>query len=132
MLTDRVCLRPACGALLLGLLSVLGARPARAGSVEPAVLDALKKIKPADYPSANTVVLQNDQDVTYERDGQFTNVFHVVRLVLTPEGKAGAATMSIGYTRDAEKIEVLGAQVIKASGEVVPLGPSAIKESEES
>jgi hypothetical protein len=119
-----------CLALALALMIPAGA--VRAADVDPAILKAIKTIKPSDYPSANSVLLASEQSVVYQVDGQFTNTGHLVRLVLTPEGKSEAAAMPLNYTRDAEKMEVLTARVIKASGEIVPVGPSGIKDTEQS
>ena len=104
-----------CAVLLCSLASTASA------DVDPAILDAVKKVKPSDYPSANAVTIINSQSVVYQPDGQFTNTMHVARLVLTNEGKKEASTTSLYYTKDAEKMEVISAQVIKKDGTVVPL-----------
>jgi hypothetical protein len=119
-------------AALAALTLVMTTAPAAAAAVDPSILDAIRKIKPADYPSANTVVIASDQAIVYQRDGQFTATVHDVRLVLTQEGKAAASSLPLNYTRDAEKMEVLTARVIKADGSVVPVGPSGIKDTEQS
>lgn len=103
-----------------------------ADDVDPAILAAVKKIRPKDYPSANAVLLVDDQSVVYQEDGHFTNTTHEAELVLTPAGKAGAATMSLPYARDAEKMEVLSARVIKPSGAVAPVPSSAIQDTAQS
>jgi len=92
----------------------------------------LKKVKAKDYPSANTVTVLNDQAVVYQLDGQFSNTQHVARLVLTPTGKTDAASSSLYYAKDAEKMEVLGAQVIKADGKVIPVDQKSIQDVEQS
>jgi len=113
-----------------GLLAVAVARPAFA-DVDPAVVAAIKKIKPADYPSANAVLVRNEQSVVYQDDGQFTNTLHEVKLVLTQAGKAEAASLSLDYTKDAEKIEVVLAQVIKPDGKAVPVPAKDIQDVEQ-
>jgi hypothetical protein len=100
--------------------------------VDPQILDALKKVKAKDYPSANTVTVLNDQTVVYQLDGQFTNTEHVARLVLTPTGKTEAASSSLYYAKDAEKMEVLAAQVIKPDGKVIPVDKKSIQDVEQS
>ena len=47
--------------------------------------------------------------------------------MLTTSGKADASTTSLYYTKDAEKMEVLSAQVIKKDGSVVPVDPKSIR-----
>ena len=54
--------------------------------VDPQITDAIKKVKPSDYPSANTLMVINDQTVVYQPDGEFTNTMHVAQLVLTNVG----------------------------------------------
>jgi len=100
--------------------------------VDPQILDALKKVKAKDYPSANAVTVLNDQAVVYQLDGQFSNTQHVARLVLTPTGKTEAASSSLYYAKDAEKMEVLAAQVIKPDGKVIPVDQKSIQDVEQS
>jgi hypothetical protein len=100
--------------------------------VDPQILDALKKVKAKDYPSANAVTVVNDQAVVYQLDGQFTNTQHVARLVLTPTGKTEAASSSLYYAKDAEKMTVLAAQVIKPDGKVIPVDQKSIQDVEQS
>lgn len=115
-----------CAVLLCSL-----ATPA-AAEVDPAVLDAIKKVKPSDYPSANAVTIVTSQSVVYQADGQFTNTMRSARLVLTNEGKKQASSTSLYYTKDAEKMEVLSAQVIKKDGTVVPVSAKDIEDTEQS
>lgn len=115
-----------CAVLLCSFVA-----PASA-DVDPAVLDAVKKVKPADYPSANAVTIISSQQVVYQADGQFTNTMRSARLVLTNEGKKQASSTSLYYTKDAEKMEVLSAQVIKKDGKVVPVPAKDIQDTEQS
>jgi transglutaminase-like putative cysteine protease len=116
-------------ALSCALLAL--AAPARA-EVDPSIVAAVKKIKPADYPSANRVVLVEEQRVVYQPDGQFANTTHHAELALTPEGKKAAASFSTYYAKDAEKLELLAAQVVKADGSVVPVAAKNIQDTEQS
>src|SRR3954470_24979879 len=113
-----------CMAAALGL-AASAAAPA-AADADPKIVEAIHKVKPADYPSANWVTIVNDQAVVYQADGTFTNTMHTVRLVLATDGKAEASATSIHYTKDAEKEEVLLAQVVKPDGKAIPVGPSDI------
>src|SRR5262245_2606563 len=117
--------------VLVSLL-VMTVSASASAAVDPSVLDAGKTVKPADYPSANTVIVVNDQAVVYQADGQFTNTVHWAALVLTPAGKADVASASLPYAQDGEKVEVLAAQVIKADGSVVPVPASSIQDTEQS
>jgi transglutaminase-like putative cysteine protease len=103
-----------------------------AAEVDPAVLEAIKKVKQADHPSANAVTIVTSQQVVYQTDGQFTNTMRSARLVLTSEGKKQASSRSLYYTKDAEKMEVLSAQVIKPDGTVVPVPAKDIQDTEQS
>jgi transglutaminase-like putative cysteine protease len=114
------------------VIVLVTATTAAADPPDPAVVAAIKKIEPADYPSANTVTIVNDQHVVYQTDGKFTNTFHTVQMVLTPAGKQAAASRTLYYAKDAEKLEVLTAQVIKADGSVVPVPPADMKDTEQS
>ena len=51
------------------LLLLAIAAPAYA-DVDPSITDAIKKVKPSDYPSANTATILDDQVVVYQPDGQ--------------------------------------------------------------
>lgn len=99
--------------------------------VDPQITDAIKKVKPSDYPSANSVIVVNDQSVVYQPDGQFTNTMHEARLVLTTTGKTEASTQSLYYTKDAEKMEVLSAQVVKKDGTIIPVDKKDIQDVEQ-
>ena len=114
---------------VLILISI--AAPAYA-DVDPQISDAIKKVKPKDFPSANVVTVINDQAVVYQADGQFTNTQHLARLVLTNAGKAEAASTSLYYTRDAEKMDVLLAQVVKPDGKVIAVDKKDIQDVEQS
>ena len=118
-------------ALALALVAS-SATIAQAAAVEPALLKAIQSAKASDYPSANSVLVRDEQSIVYQTSGQYTATFRWVQVVLTPEGKSAVASMPINYTKDAEKAEVVSARVIKASGEVVPVGPSGIKDTEQS
>ncbi|HEU0031734.1 MAG TPA: DUF3857 domain-containing protein [Kofleriaceae bacterium] len=100
--------------------------------VDPALVSTIQKIKPSDYPSANTVAVLAEQAVVYQSDGSFSNTFHSVQLVLTQSGKSEAASTSIYYTRDDEKVELIRAQVIKKDGSVVQVPKSDIQDTEQS
>src|SRR5450432_1792373 len=101
-------------------------------NVDPQITDALKKVQAKDYPSANLVTVISDQTVVYQPDGQFTNITHVARLALTPVGKKEAASTSLYYAKDAEKLEVISAQVVKPDGKVVAVDPKSIQDVEQS
>jgi transglutaminase-like putative cysteine protease len=100
--------------------------------VDPQITDALKKVQAKDYPSANEVKVIYDQAVTYQPDGQFTNTTHVATLVLTPVGKTQAASDSLYYAKDAEKLTVVQAQVVKADGTIVPVTAKDMQDVEQS
>ena len=99
---------------------------------DPRIGDAIQKVKPTDYPSANTLTVFTEQAVVYQLDGQFTNTQHDATLVLTTEGKSSVASHTLHYTKDAEKMEVLSAQVVKKDGKVVPVDKKDIQDVEES
>jgi transglutaminase-like putative cysteine protease len=100
--------------------------------VDPAISEAVKKVKASDYPSANAVTIISSQQVVFQKDGQFTNTAHIARLVLTNEGKKEASSTSLYYTKDAEKMEVISAQVIKKDGSVVQVAAKDIQDTEQS
>ncbi len=100
--------------------------------VDPQITEALKRVKASQYPSANAITVLSDQAVVYQPDGQFTNTMHQARLVLTPTGKTEAASTSLYYAKDAEKMEVLSAQVVKADGKVITVDPKSIQDVEQS
>ncbi|HUS29815.1 MAG TPA: DUF3857 domain-containing protein [Kofleriaceae bacterium] len=117
--------------MLCAVLLCISVAPASAG-VDPEILDAIKKVKPADYPSANTVSVISSQSVVFQPDGQFTNTMHQATLVLTTAGKEQAASASFYYTKDAEKMEILEAQVVKPDGKVVTIDKSEFQDVEQS
>lgn len=117
--------------LVLGVVVLSGLVLPAAADVDPKIVEAIRKVKPADYPSANSVAILNEQAVVYQADGKFTNTMHTVRLVLATDGKARASATSIKYARDTEKEEVLVAQVIKPDGQAIPVKPSDIQDVEQ-
>ena len=116
----------------LSMLSTLAIAAPAFAEVDPQITDAIKKVKAKDFPSANTVMVLNDQAVVYQPDGQFTTTQHLARLVLTTTGKTEAASSSLYYTKDAEKMEVLAAQVVKPDGKVVVVDKKDIQDVEQS
>jgi len=116
----------------LFLLATLGIAAPAFADVDPQITQALKSVKAADYPSANVVRLLDDEHVVYQPDGQFTDTEHLARLVLTTAGKAEVASESLYYTKDAEKMEVVQAQVVKLDGHVVPVDKKDIQDVEQS
>ncbi len=117
--------------VLCAVLFAVIATPAYA-DVDPAILEAIKKVKPSDYPSANAVTIINSQQVVFQSVGQFTNTMHSARIVLTNEGKKLASSTTLYYTKDAEKMEVISAQVIKKDGTVVAVAQKDIEDTEQS
>jgi hypothetical protein len=116
---------------------VLSALAADARAAEPppsdaALVAAIQRIKPGDYPSANSVLVLDEQSVVYQADGQFSNTSRTVRLVLSPAGKHAAAAASLDYAKDAETMEVLQARVIRADGTIVAVPAANIKDTEQS
>jgi transglutaminase-like putative cysteine protease len=99
---------------------------------DPAIVEQIKTIKPADYPSANRVTLFEGQDVVYQKDGKFTNTMHRIELVLTADGREGAATHTLYYTKDAEQYDIETARVIKKDGTVVDVAAKDILDTEQS
>jgi hypothetical protein len=114
------------------LLFVLAAGGTAYADVDPQITSALRRVKASAYPSANSVNVIDDQSVVYQPDGKFTNTTHTATLVLTQAGKEGTATSSIYYTKDAEKIDVLAAQVVKPDGKVIAVSPKDIQDVEQS
>jgi hypothetical protein len=114
------------------LLAVLAGAGTAYADVDPQITAAVKQVKASNYPSANSVLVIDDQSVVYQADGKFSNTAHVATLVLTQAGKNEAATSSLYYTKDAEKIDVLSAQVVKADGSVVAVSPKDIQDVEQS
>ena len=117
---------------VLGVTLMLAIAAPAYADVDPSILDAIKRVKPSDYPSANTVTVLDDQVVVYQPDGQYTNTWHSAKLVLTTDGKAETATRSLYYAKDAEKMDVLSAQVIKKDGTIVPVDKKDIQDVEQS
>ncbi|HWO11192.1 MAG TPA: DUF3857 and transglutaminase domain-containing protein, partial [Polyangiaceae bacterium] len=100
--------------------------------VDPRILDAIEGVKASDYPGANSAYVLQEQSVVYQSDGQFEVTVHNAQLVLTSEGKSQAASASLYYAKDAERMEVLSARVIKRGGAVVEVAPSDIQDVEQS
>ncbi len=119
------------GPLLLVVLAGTTARAA-AEDVDPAVVEALKNLKASDYPSANAVILVNTQSVVYQADGTFTATVHVVAAALTQTGKDQIGSTSVDFTRDAMKVDILVARVVKPDGTVWPVSEENITETEQS
>ncbi len=74
------------GFLVIPVVGLGFAGPASAG-VDPAVIAAVEKAKAADYPSANTLLVVDDQAVVFQPSGQFTNTAHTVTMALTEEAR---------------------------------------------
>ncbi len=115
--------------LLLAAVVVATATPALA-EVDPAVMEALKSLKASDYPNANAVVLLESQSVVYQADGTQTTDVHEVSAALTPTGKDHIGSTAINFARDAEKVDIRLARVIKPDGTVLPVSEENITETE--
>src|SRR5438046_2338599 len=103
----------------LPILATLAVASPALADVDPQITEAIAKVKPTDFPSANSITILSDQSVVYQADGQFTNTQHIARLVLTTAGKADVASTSMPYAKDAETLEVLSARVVKKDGKLV-------------
>ena len=112
---------------LIGSASAAWATPP-----DPAVVAQIKTIKPADYPSANTVSLLDRQDVVFQKDGSFAVTFHSVELVLTADGRESSASHTLYYTKDAEAYDIKTARVIKHDGTVLEVAAKDILDTEQS
>ncbi len=100
--------------------------------VSPAVTDAVKKVKAADYPSANALTILSDQNVVFQADGKFVITVHIARMALTNTGTQEIAATTNDYAKDAEKLEVLSAQVVKKDGTIIPVDKKDIQDVEQS
>src|SRR5262249_59872438 len=87
---------------LLGLALLVsaaqGAEPP--DPTDSSLVAAIRRLKPADYPSANSVLVLEQQSVVYQADGQFANTMRTVRLVLPPARKQAAAAAPLAYAQD--------------------------------
>jgi hypothetical protein len=117
---------------ILAAILLCAAGGVAAADVDPQITDALNKVHAKDFPSANAITIVSDQVVAYQPDGQFTNTSHVARLALTPTGRKELASDSLYYAKDAEKLEVISAQVIKADGTVLAVGAAGMQDVEQS
>ena len=114
--------------------SVPGDSPTPAyADVDPSILDAIKKVKPSDYPSANTVTVLDDQDVVYQPDGQFTNTcaLREARADARRQDRGGVDARST-TRRTPRRWKSSPAQVIKKDGTVVPVDKKDIQDVEQS
>jgi transglutaminase-like putative cysteine protease len=99
---------------------------------DPAIVEQIKTIKPADYPSANTVSLLDRQDVVFQKDGTFAVTFRSIELVLTADGRERAAAHTLYYTKDAETYDIKTVRVIKRDGSAVEVPAKDILDTEQS
>jgi hypothetical protein len=109
----------------------MGASVASAAPPDPKIVEAIKQIKPADYPSANKVALLDSQHVVFQKDGTFQNTIHSIDLVLTPDGREAAASHTLYYTKDAEVYEIKTARVIKKDGTTIDVPAKDILDTEQ-
>jgi transglutaminase-like putative cysteine protease len=116
---------------LITLAVVCGSSTAWAAPPDPAIVDSIKTIKPADYPSANTVTLLDRTDVVFQKDGTFNSTVHSIDLVLTADGRTSAASHTLYYTKDAEAYEIKTARVIKRDGTIVDVPAKDILDTEQ-
>lgn len=116
---------------ILGVAIFLGAGVAMAAPPDPKIVEAIKQIKPSDYPSANKVALLDSQHVVYQKDGTFQNTYHSIELVLTADGRESAASHTLYYTKDAESYAIKTARVIKKDGTTVDVPAKDILDTEQ-
>lgn len=117
-------------AALASLAALLcAAVPARASS---SLVDKLKEVKASEFPSANTVLVVDDQSVVYQASGKFAITVHEVRKLLTPAGVHAADSTSLDYEKGAETLDVVSARVIKHGGKIIPVPSSDIQNTEQS
>jgi hypothetical protein len=117
---------------LLFLATTLAATSTARADVDPRITDAIAKLKPSDYPSANVVAVVADESIVYQPDGQFVDTQHDARLALTTEGKSEIASVSVPYTKDSGRVDVLVARVIKKDGRIVDVDKKDIQDTEQS
>ena len=71
---------------------------------------------PSDYPDADTVVVEDVEDVTYEADGTSVTVEDERVAILTEKGRRAKSSLSIGYNARYEKAEFLSVSITDTNG----------------
>lgn len=78
------------------------------------------------YPGVAGVILVDDGDFAYRRDGTHHYRYHFAGLVLREEAKAWAQ-FSVGFTEGRSRVRVLAARTVAADGTVSVLPPEALR-----
>jgi transglutaminase-like putative cysteine protease len=122
---------------LLLLAALLPSPPARAADVDPytgdkwALLDSAKTMAAASgitlarYPDCDDATVDEKIIETYQPDGTGGNQDEAFVKVLTEKGKRDRRTLSLGFLLPYFKVQVVKLEVLRPSGEVIPVDVAA-------
>lgn len=80
-----------------------------------------KKIKLEKYPDADSVLVWNDQRVTYQEDGSSVEFDEFYQKILTEKGKRNAGIFREYFNRSYGKVEIWAIEIIKPDGKIIKI-----------
>ncbi len=84
-------------------------------------IEAAAAVTKEKYPNADDVLIDDYTKVQYNPDGSAVELCDSYQKVLTESGRRGASTITLQFTIPYDAVEVLMLEVIKLSGEIVPV-----------
>lgn len=85
------------------------------------IIAAAAEATPANYPDADTVILDSVSCEVYEEDGTSVLFDDTYTKVLTEKGRRSEASATLGFDAFYSDLEVVAAEIVKPDGTVVPI-----------
>ncbi len=120
-----------CAVIVLSILSPSFAET----SQKKAPPDIQKMIESAggtsEYPDADSIIIQEDIEVTYQDNGDYTTRERSLVKILTENGKKDYSTLAFSYHRRYQSVEIPSASVIYPDGSLFEIPKDAVKDTTE-
>lgn len=124
-------------AALICAITILSILPAAsAGTLQKkAPPDMLKAIESAgstaEYPDADSIIIREEADVTYQQNGDYVTREKGLIKILTENGKKDYSILSFSYHRRYQSVQIVSASVIYPDGTLLEIPKDAIKDTTE-
>jgi len=83
------------------------------------------------YPDADSIIINEEIEVTYQDNGDFTTRERSLIKILTESGKKDYSTLTFSYHRRYQSVEIPSASVIYPDGTILKIPEDAVKDTTE-
>ncbi|MDD3154322.1 MAG: DUF3857 domain-containing protein [Victivallaceae bacterium] len=112
--------------LMVSLLVLLAVAALAAPPFPASIVERAQNVTSKQYPDADTVLLDDDQSVVFQKDGTSVEIDNYYVKILTEKGRREFREQRFGYSRAYEKIQVLSLGIRKPDGTILTLDPAKL------